>query len=117
MQTLHRDTHSGSHVGKGGTYSPPHLSEISRAATKAYSEEIAESRHLLRRGDYSLHLADPTNRCREAGALVKRMYSWRGYDTQHISFSAENLHQLTVEAMLGKNPVGTLTVGLDSAQG
>jgi len=45
------------------------------------------------------------------------MYSWRGYDTQHISFSPQNRPQLTVEAILEKDLVGTLTVGLDSAEG
>ncbi|HEY6043928.1 MAG TPA: hypothetical protein VIU43_03420 [Nitrosospira sp.] len=49
--------------------------------------------------------------------LIKCMYSWRGYHTENAVISSRNSNQLTLEASIGRNPVGTLTVALDSEEG
>jgi hypothetical protein len=70
---------------------------------------------VLRRGDYSIRLADSPGRSNEVSALVKRMYSWRGYNTEQTAVSPPN--QTTLEAFSGEDLVGTLSLRLDSEHG
>ena len=70
---------------------------------------------VLQRGDYSIRVTDPTERRNEVGALIKRMYSWRGYDIGNTSMSTQN--NTTLEALSGQDLVGTLTLRLDSEDG
>jgi hypothetical protein len=70
---------------------------------------------VLRRGDYRIRLTDPAERRSEVSALIKRMYSWRGYSTENTSISSKN--QMTLEAFSGSDLVGTLTLRLDSEDG
>lgn len=71
--------------------------------------------YVLRRGDYSIRLADSPRRSSEVSALVKRMYSWRGYDTENTAVSPPS--QITLEAFSGEDLVGTLSLRLDSEHG
>lgn len=78
---------------------------------------ISDPKCILRQGNYSICLADSPKRCSRVNKLIKYMYSWRGYDTEKAVISLHNPHRLTLEASIGQNPVGTLTVGLDSEEG
>jgi hypothetical protein len=77
--------------------------------------EVPDQNCILRRGDYSIRLTNPAERRNEVSALIKRMYSWRGYSTENTASSSEN--QTTLEAFSGNDLVGTLTVRLDSEDG
>lgn len=70
---------------------------------------------VLRRGDYSIRVTDPAERRNEVGALIKRMYSWRGYNIGNTLMSTQN--NTTLEALSGQDLVGTLTLRLDSEDG
>lgn len=70
---------------------------------------------LLERDGYSVRLADSSDQCSRAGMLIRRMYSWRGYDTQAPAALPHN--RIMLEASSGQNLFGTLTLGLDSKEG
>ena len=78
-------------------------------------DEIPDQKCILKHGDYSICLTDSSGRHREANALIKRMYSWRGYHTESTAVSSHS--QTTLEAFSGQDLVGTLTLGLDSDEG
>ncbi|WP_218141544.1 N-acyl amino acid synthase FeeM domain-containing protein [Nitrosovibrio tenuis] len=80
--------------------------------TKKVSESISGEQYILKRGDYNIYLADSSQIRNKAVALVKRMYSWRGYDTESAAVSLHN--QLTFVATRAQYIVGTVTLGLDS---
>ena len=71
----------------------------------------------LKRGDFSISLNASAGLRTEVGALIKRMYSWRGYETENVVVSSHNTNRLTLEATIGRRLVGTLTLGLDSEEG
>lgn len=62
----------------------------------------------------SIHQACSTEQHDEARALVKRMYSWRGY---RVATGIPPANGVTLLARHDDQPVGTLTVGLDSPVG
>lgn len=70
---------------------------------------------VLWRGGYSIRVTDSAERRNEVGALIKRMYSWRGYDIGSTSISPQN--NTTLEAFSGQDLVGTLTLRFDSEDG
>src|SRR5688500_37376 len=80
-----------------------------------FRHEVPDPNCVLKRGDYSIRLTDPAGRRSEVSALIKRMYSWRGYSTENIPISSDN--QTTLEAFSGPDLVGTLTLRLDSKEG
>ncbi|MBA4142301.1 MAG: long-chain N-acyl amino acid synthase [Nitrosospira sp.] len=82
-----------------------------------FFEETGEQECILTRGSYSVRLADPQNLGGEISTLIKRMYSWRGYQTESLGASSHNPNQLTLEATVGGHLVGTLTLGIDSEEG
>jgi hypothetical protein len=49
--------------------------------------------------------------------LIQSMYTWRGYQTENAIISSRHPNQLTFEALVGGNVVGTLTIGSDSVNG
>src|SRR6478752_7071132 len=71
----------------------------------------------LKRGDFSISLNASPGLRTEVGALIKRMYSWRGYETENVVVSSHSPNRLTLEATIGRRLVGTLTLGLDSEDG
>lgn len=79
--------------------------------------ENCEQECILTRGGYSIRLADSHRLRREVSALVERMYSSRGYQTESVAISSYNPNRLTLEASTGREVVGTLTLGLDSEKG
>lgn len=109
-------TYSPSSAGTSGNHGKLRLLPIPRALPiEEFLDEISDQNCVLKRGDYSIHLADSPKRCSEAVALIKRMYSWRGYHTERTAVSLHS--QITLEAFSGQNLVGTLTLGLDSEEG
>lgn len=80
-----------------------------------FPDEIPNQRCVLKRGDYSIRLTDSSERRNETAALIRRMYSWRGYNTESAAVSSHN--RSTLEAFNGQNLVGTVTLGVDSEKG
>lgn len=72
---------------------------------------------VLKRGDYSIRLADSPGLRTEASALIERMYSWRGYHIGNAAVSSQAPNRLTLVAASGQTLVGTVTLGLDSDEG
>ena len=116
-KSLHLNrTHSSSSVGTSrerGTLRL--LAAPSAPQIMVRSDEISDPKCVLKRGDYSIRLADSPGRCSEAAALINRMYSWRGYHTESNGLISHN--QITLEALSKQNLVGTLTLRLDSEEG
>ena len=69
--------------------------------------ESAPSKLLIR-------LADTDGHRSQASYLVRKMYGWRGYDTQAAT---EHPNCVTLVASTGPKPLATITVGFDSRAG
>ena len=80
-------------------------------------EEPPDDACFLTRGEFSIRLNASAGLRGEVGALLKRMYSWRGYETENLVVPSHNPNRLTFEATIGRRVVGTLTLGLDSEEG
>ncbi len=86
-------------------------------------EDMAVSAHvsrceelLLTRPDFQLRLANSGELQNESGALVRRMYAWRGYKpTEHMSIRRAN--EATLQVCAGEQVFGTLTVQYDCDAG
>ena len=52
-----------------------------------------------------------------ANSLVRRMYSWRGYDTTSICFRTNDPNRVTLAAWQFDEVLATLTLGRDSKRG
>lgn len=116
-ESLHfNKTHLPSSLGTSGKCSTLRLMPKPPAHSKGeFRNEIPDQNCVLSRGDYSIRLTEPSERRSEASALIKRMYSWRGYSTESTVVSSH--HETTLEAFSGQDLVGTLTLGLDSENG
>jgi hypothetical protein len=68
-------------------------------------------------GDYQIRVAEEKSRLREIGALVNRMYAWRGYQTPSTEQVERPKNQVTLEGIFGNHLFGTLSVTLDSPGG
>lgn len=64
---------------------------------------------------FKLRLANSEGKRESASLLIKKMYTWRGYDTAGIS--EDNPNRITLMADAAGEPIGTLTIGLDSPSG
>jgi|SRR5690348_1559650 len=110
------DIRLASSGGKAATRGSPHTMQIPpcRIPQPLPSKRPSEiNSPVLRRGDYSIYLADSSELCSEAGALVRRMYSWRGYETENAAFTSRGPSQLTFVATYGENLVGTVTLAFE----
>lgn len=72
---------------------------------------------VLARSGYRVRHARSRAQRRKACALIKSMYAWRGYVTDSAAALPHNPNYVTLEASTKKKLFGTLTVGLDSADG
>jgi hypothetical protein len=63
----------------------------------------------------SVRLADTEGHRNQASILVNKMYGWRGYGVDHDLAADEN--KVTFTAWADRQPVGTLTLGVDSPDG
>lgn len=64
---------------------------------------------------FKVRLANSEGRRESADLLIKKMYTWRGYDTSGVINDAPN--RITLMADLKGKIIGTLTLGLDSSTG
>lgn len=64
---------------------------------------------------FKIRLANSEGRRESASLLIKKMYNWRGYDATGLSEDAPN--RITLMADTSGEPIGTLTIGLDSPSG
>ena len=101
-----------SFLKKSHPYNAPRLQALADYPEMASSQEC-----ILTRGGYSIRVANSHRLCGEVSTLIRRMYSWRGYQTESIAVSSHNPSQLTFEATIKQKLVGTLTLGLDSEDG
>lgn len=74
---------------------------------------------LIDRGDFRVRLADSHGQRNQASMLIKRLYSWRGYQTSSASVETHDPNRVTLEASSnsGNHLFGTVTVCKDSASG
>src|SRR5215203_4722768 len=94
-EVLHRNrAHSASSIQLNGRYGSACL-----PAGEKFQEEIFDARCVLKRGGYSIRLADSPEQHNETSALIKRMYSWRGYDTDGSAIPLRR--HVTLEAFRG----------------
>ena len=63
----------------------------------------------------AVRLADTDGQRNQASILINKMYGWRGYGADH-QLSADE-HNITFTAWSDDRPIGTLTLGVDSAEG
>src|SRR5688500_7138863 len=96
--------------GKGGLMPTPHAGGVDKIR-----DGISGQRCVLEWGDYNIRLSDSHRQRNEANALIRRMYSWRGYNTETSAISSHN--QMSLEAFSGTDLVATLALGLDSTDG
>lgn len=64
---------------------------------------------------FKVRLANSDGRRAATSLLIKKMYSWRGYDTG--AADRETPNRITLMADMDGRPIGTLTIGLDSGAG
>lgn len=69
----------------------------------------------LSEGLFKIRLANSEGRRESASLLIKKLYAWRGYDTEGAP--VERPSRITLMADIGPQPIGTLTIGFDSPQG
>ncbi len=65
---------------------------------------------------FAIRAAQSERERRSASSLIERMYATRGYQTSALSIE-EPAHQKTFLASEHNTPLGTLTIGTDSAEG
>lgn len=106
--------HPSSLAAKAEGYFKPGSSSIEN---EEFLYEIPSPNCVLRRSDYSICLADSPKRCSLVNKLIRRMYSWRGYDTESATVFSHDDRQITFEASSKHEPFGTLTLGIDSEKG
>jgi hypothetical protein len=71
---------------------------------------------MLERSDYVVRRVDTWGRLNKARDLIRRMYQWRGYDTDNLTTSQYNSDWIMLEATRGDTLLGTLTLGIDSGR-
>lgn len=89
------------------------------SARRSWRNASGTSLHTLRLSDdgesMSIHLADCGAQRSSANKLLNRMYSWRGYGSDHQLPQASN--SVTFTAASDERVVGTLTLTVDSGNG
>jgi hypothetical protein len=85
--------------------------------TDDFDRTSGTSEFLLESKDFQIRCADTRGRRSKSSALIRRMYSWRGYNAQSEEDQPPEANQVTVQAFSGETVFGTLTVRFDSADG
>ena len=71
--------------------------------------------HVVDRKEFKIRLADSQGQRSSASMLIKKMYSWRGYQT---SFNMDDQpNKMTLVASSDDQTIGTITIGFDSPIG
>lgn len=65
---------------------------------------------------FKIRLTRDEHHAQSANLLIRRMYSWRGYTTAAAPV-AHTTNKICLSVFFGEQTIGTLTVGLDSADG
>lgn len=86
------------------------LREMSLDREAPKTEEVA-----LEQSQFKLRLANSEGRRESASLLIKKLYAWRGYETE--GQPGERPARLTLMADMGEQPIGTLTIGFDTPEG
>jgi hypothetical protein len=113
VDRIHRHAPAGTNSARKNP--SPRLAACTK--TVDFLDDASNDACFLKRGDFSISLNASAGLRTEVGALIKRMYSWRGYETENVVVSSHNPNRLTLEATIGRRVVGTLTLGLDSEEG
>ncbi len=71
--------------------------------------------HVLDRKEFKIRLADTHGQRSSASMLIKKMYSWRGYQTEFNMGDQPN--RMTLVASSNDHTIGTITIGFDSPIG
>ncbi len=71
--------------------------------------------HVLDRKEFKIRLADTHGQRSSASMLIKKMYSWRGYQTGFNMGDQPN--RMTLVASSDDHTIGTITIGFDSPIG
>mgnify|MGYP001558350394 FL=1 len=87
---------------------------VLREMSLAREENDGHTVHLAEQ-QFKIRLANSEGKRESASLLIKKMYNWRGYDT--LSFSEDNPNRITLMADAEGEPIGTLTIGLDTPNG
>lgn len=102
-----------------GTGGPQPVLRLMPSPSPVQSEglrhESPDQKYILKQGAYTICLADSFAQRKEAKALIKRMYSWRGYNIEDTAVFSHS--QTSFEAYNEQDLIGTLTLGLDSKKG
>lgn len=64
---------------------------------------------------FKIRLANSDGRRESASLLIKKLYAWRGYDVSAMDLDHPN--RITLMADTHGDPIGTITIGLDSPAG
>jgi hypothetical protein len=78
-------------------------------------ERIDTHNIALDQQQFKIRLANSDGRRESASLLIKKMYTWRGYETAGASSDTPN--RITLIADLEGHVISTLTIGLDSGAG
>lgn len=89
---------------------PSVLRPLSVAREDAPGQDISLSQQ-----QFKIRLANSEGRRESASLLIKKRYAWRGYDTLGLAGDLPNRIMLMADA--DDQPIGTLTIGLDSPSG
>lgn len=65
---------------------------------------------------FKIRLATTNDRRSSASVLIKKMYSWRGYETNGTAPEGQS-NRVTLVAAASEQSIGTLTIGFDSSIG
>lgn len=65
---------------------------------------------------FKIRLTRDTDHANSANLLIRKMYSWRGYET-HSSTVHHAPNNICLSVFSAEHAIGTLTLGIDSAEG
>lgn len=65
---------------------------------------------------FKIRLTRDTEHAHSANLLIRKMYSWRGYET-HANTVNHSPNSVCLSVFSGDQAIGTLTLGIDSAEG
>lgn len=71
---------------------------------------------LVERSNFHVRVADTQDRQTQVSALIRKMYSWRGYRLDTVE-PRNCTNQTTLQACRGNDTLGTLTLNIDSEAG
>lgn len=110
-QIIHTPTHF---LGAPGNLYPLNTDKPDRYAIE--SDLFATSNILIERNDFQVRIADTQVRQKQVGALINKMYAWRGYRLDAGEPRCRS-SQTTLQACRGDDTLGTLTLNIDAEEG